>query len=79
MIFRAARENGLALRAHMGQLSETRLRAVSAIRAASLDHMDYVNDADLPALARSNTIATFVPGANYFLGLARYPECAKVH
>ncbi len=76
-IFEGGRENGLALRAHMGQLSETRLGAFLRFEPASLDHMDYVNDADLPALARSNTIATLVPGANYFLGLARYPEARK--
>ena len=36
--------------------------------------MDHVHDADLAALAQSNTIATFVPGANYFLGISRYPN-----
>ena len=40
--------------------------------------MDYVNDADLPALAKSDTIATFVPGANYFLGLAKYPDARRL-
>lgn len=39
--------------------------------------MDHVNDADLPALARSNTVATLVPGANYFLGLSSYPNARK--
>lgn len=73
-IFSAAAENGLALRAHMGQLSETRLQPFLRLKPASLDHMDYVNDADLPLLAQSDTIATIVPGANYFLGLARYPR-----
>jgi imidazolonepropionase len=76
-IFRAARKLGLAVRAHMGQLSETRLEAFLQFEPASLDHMDYVNDADLPALARSNTVATLVPGANYFLGLTRYPNARK--
>jgi imidazolonepropionase len=39
--------------------------------------MDHVNDADLPALARSDTVATFVPGANYFLGLSKYPDARR--
>jgi imidazolonepropionase len=39
--------------------------------------MDHVNDADLPALAQSDTIATFVPGANYFLGLSKYPDARR--
>jgi len=76
-IFVAARMSGLALRAHMGQLSETRLKPFLRFKPASLDHMDYVNDADLPALAASETVATFVPGANYFLGLPRYANARK--
>ena len=76
-IFAAAEKHGLAVRAHVGQLSETRLGALLRYQPASLDHMDYVNDADLPALAQSDTVATLVPGANYFLGLARYPNARR--
>ena len=76
-IFQAARENQLSVRGHMGQLSETKLEPFLKFGPASLDHMDYVNDADVPALAASNTIATLVPGANYFLGLSRYPDARK--
>ena len=76
-IFTAAEKHGLAVRAHMGQLSETRLGPLLRYQPASLDHMDHVNDADLPALARSDTVATFVPGANYFLGLSRYPNARR--
>ena len=76
-IFNAAEEHRLAVRAHMGQLGETRLEPLLRFKPASLDHMDYVNDADLPALAASGTVATFVPGANYFLGLSRYPEARR--
>jgi imidazolonepropionase len=76
-IFTAAEKHGLAVRAHVGQLSETRLGPLLRHQPASLDHMDHVSDADLPALARSETIATFVPGANYFLGLARYPNARR--
>ena len=76
-IFTAAERHGLAVRAHLGQLSETRLGPLLHYRPASLDHMDHVNDADLPALARSETIATFVPGANYFLGLSKYPDARR--
>jgi imidazolonepropionase len=73
-IFGAAEEHGLAVRAHLGQLSETRLAPLLRYNPASLDHMDHVHDADLAALAQSKTIATFVPGANYFLGISRYPN-----
>ena len=76
-IFHAAAANGLALRAHMGQLSETKLEPFLRYKPASLDHMDYVSSGDLPALAASDTVATLVPGANYFLGLSRYPDARR--
>jgi imidazolonepropionase len=73
-LFAAAEKSGLAVRAHLGQLSETRLDLLLRYKPASLDHMDHVNDADLPALSQSGTVATLVPGANYFLGLSKYPD-----
>jgi imidazolonepropionase len=76
-IFAAAEKHHLAVRAHVGQLSETRLEPLLRYHPASLDHMDHVNDADLPSLAQSDTVATFVPGANYFLGLAKYPDARR--
>jgi imidazolonepropionase len=39
--------------------------------------MDHVSDRDIATLAASDTIATFVPGANYFLGLDKYPAARK--
>lgn len=76
-IFSTAQEHGLAIRAHMGQLSETRLGTFLQLQPTSLDHMDYVHDDDLPSLAKSSTVATLVPGANYFLGLPRYPDARR--
>ena len=76
-IFTAARANSLAVRAHMGQLSETSLAPFLPFQPASLDHMDHVSDSDIHALALTDTVATFVPGANYFLGLGRYPDARR--
>jgi imidazolonepropionase len=76
-IFMAAEKHNLAVRAHLGQLSETRLGPLLRFQPASLDHMDYLNDADLPTLARSDTVATLVPGANYFLGSSKYPDARR--
>jgi imidazolonepropionase len=45
---------------------------------ASLDHLDHVNDLDIPRLAKSATIATLVPGANYFLATDQYPDARKL-
>jgi len=73
-IFEAAKQHGLSLRAHMGQLSETLLRPFLRFNPASFDHMDHVNEDDIAQLARHDTVATLVPGANYFLGMKEYPR-----
>jgi imidazolonepropionase len=45
---------------------------------ASFDHMDHVSQADIRQLAKRDTVATLVPGANYFLGLTKYPDARKL-
>jgi imidazolonepropionase len=77
-IFEAAQRHGLALRAHMCQLSETKLAPFLKFNPASFDHMDHVNDDDIAHLAQSNAVATLVPGANYFLGLKDYPPARRL-
>ena len=77
-IFAAARENGLQVRAHISQLKRTPLQSLLQFNPASLDHLDHVDDGDISLLARSDTIATLVPGANYFLGLEKYPPARKL-
>jgi imidazolonepropionase len=77
-IFEAAEQHGFSVRAHMGQLSETALRPFLRFNPASFDHMDHVNEDDIAQLARHDTVATFVPGANYFLGLNEYPQARKL-
>ena len=77
-IFEAAEQHGLSVRAHMGQLSETPLQPFLRFNPASFDHMDHVNEDDIAQLARHNTIATLVPGANYFLGQTEYPRARRL-
>jgi imidazolonepropionase len=76
-IFAAGRRQGLQARAHISQLVRTPLERVLDLNPLSLDHLDHVNDADIAALAKSDTIATLVPGANYFLG-HEYPPARKL-
>ena len=77
-IFAAAIAHGLSVRAHMGQLSETALTPFLRFRPASFDHMDHVNSEDVKQLAKLDTVATLVPGANYFLGLKNYPDVRRL-
>ena len=77
-IFDSAKAHGLRVRAHMGQLSETALAPLLRFEPASFDHMDHVSDNDVSALAKHDTVATLVPGANYFLGLKTYPDARRL-
>jgi imidazolonepropionase len=77
-IFQAAQAHGLAVRAHVCQLIPTPLQPLLRFNPASFDHMDQVSDTDIPALVQNDTIATLVPGANYFLGLDKFPPARKL-
>jgi imidazolonepropionase len=77
-IFSAAEQYGLGVRAHVCQLSSTALQPLLRFDPASFDHLDHISDADTFALAQHNTVATLVPGANYFLGLEKYPPARKL-
>jgi imidazolonepropionase len=77
-IFAAATSHGLAVRAHVGQLSETALGPLLRFNPASFDHLDHVSDRDISLLAQPDTIATLVPGANYFLGMKEYPNARRL-
>ncbi len=77
-IFAATVKHGLNVRAHMGQLSETSLQPFLRFNPASFDHMDHVNDDDVARLAKCDTVATLVPGANYFLGMKEYPAARRL-
>jgi imidazolonepropionase len=77
-IFQAARQHGLGRKAHVCQLGPRNLRSLLRFKPASFDHMDHVSDDDIALVARQQTVATLVPGANYFLGLDKYPPARKL-
>jgi imidazolonepropionase len=77
-IFQAAQTHGLGVRAHVCQLTPTSLQPLWAFNPASFDHLDHVTEDDIAALAKKNTVATLVPGANYFLGLEKFPPARKL-
>ena len=77
-ILKAAVANGLQTRAHVWQLSPAKLNSLYQYNPASLDHLDFMDDDDIATLAKSDTIATLVPGANFFLGLKQYPPARKL-
>jgi imidazolonepropionase len=73
-VFSAARQNGLAVKLHAEQLSNQNGAALAArYRALSADHLEYLDDAGVAAMARSGTVAVLLPGAFYFLREKRLP------
>ena len=76
-IFKAATREGLPLRAHVCQFTPVELGRLLRFKPVSLDHLDCVSDTDLQMLAQSETIATLLPGAAYFMGHKEYPPARK--
>ena len=77
-IFSAAQQHGLGTRAHVCQFTASNLERLLKYRPASLDHLDCVALEDVSLLAQSQTIATLVPGANYFLGHDEFPDARRL-
>jgi imidazolonepropionase len=67
-LFDAATRAGLRVKLHAEQLSNMQGAALAAgFRALSADHLEYVDDAGVAAMARAGTAAVLLPGAFYFL------------
>jgi imidazolonepropionase len=78
-IFAVGLRYGLIPRLHAEQLVRTgACRLAVELAAASADHLDHVNDADIRALARSDVVATLLPGVNFHLGLRQFPPTRKL-
>lgn len=78
-VFAVGRRYGLAPRLHAEQLSYTgACRLAIALDAASADHLDHLTQAEMRALARSNVVATLVPGSNFHLGSRTYPPARRL-
>ena len=73
-ILEAGLKYGLKPRVHAEQLSNSGgVLAGVACGAISVDHLEYVGDAEIAALKNSNTMPTLLPGAAMFLGLPNPP------
>lgn len=77
-IFAAARRHHLGARAHVCQFTPSGLDPLLRHQPASFDHMDCADSADITLMARSETVATLLPGANYFLGHTEFPNARRL-
>jgi imidazolonepropionase len=76
-VFEAARRNGLPVKIHAEQLSNQNGAVLAALfDALSADHLEYLDETGIEAMARSGTVATLLPGAYYFVRETRTPPIA---
>ncbi|MDE3171129.1 MAG: imidazolonepropionase [Acidobacteriota bacterium] len=69
-ILAAGRACGLVPRIHAAQFDRTgAARLAIDSQAASADHLDHINAADVRALGLSNVVCTLLPGCSFHLGL----------
>jgi len=77
-ILLAGKSVGLAPRIHANQLQHgDGIRLAVELDCASADHCTHMTEADIDALAGSNTVATLLPGAE-FSTRAEYPDARRL-
>jgi imidazolonepropionase len=73
-VFARAGELGLPVKGHMEQLSNLGgSRLAARYGALSVDHIEYLDEAGIAAIAASGTTAVLLPGAFYFLRQTQRP------
>ena len=78
-VFEAARALGLPVKLHAEQLSDQGGAALAAeFGALSCDHLEFLSDAGVQAMARADSVAVLLPGAYYFLRETQLPPIAAL-
>jgi len=76
-VFKAARQHGMPVKLHAEQLSDQGGAALTArYQGLSADHLEYLSDAGIAAMAAAGTVAVLLPGAYYFLRETKLPPVA---
>ena len=78
-VFQAARGLNLPVKLHAEQLSDSGGAALAArYNAISCDHLEWLSDAGVQAMAQAGTTAVLLPGAFYFLRETKLPPIAQL-
>lgn len=73
-VFEAAKNLNLPIKLHAEQLSDQGGASLAASYGAlSCDHVEYINDKGIAAMAKAGTVAVLLPGAFYFLRETKLP------
>ena len=78
-VFEVAKSLGLPVKLHAEQLSNLGGSALAAsFGALSVDHIEYLDQAGVDAIAASGTVAVLLPGAFYYLREKQAPPVAAL-
>jgi imidazolonepropionase len=78
-ILEAARRAGLGLRVHADELALSGGAMLAAeLSAASADHLLFIGEAEIAALARAGTVAVILPGTAWWMRSRRAPARALI-
>lgn len=78
-LFKAAQHLNLPLKLHAEQLSDSQGSQLAVrYHALSVDHLEYLSDAGIEALASSQTVAVLLPVAYYHLKASKKPPVEKL-
>lgn len=74
LVFQAAQRHGLAVKAHAEQLSNQGASALAArYRGLSADHIEFLDEAGVQAMAAAGSVAVLLPGAFHCLRETQLP------
>ncbi|XQF92978.1 imidazolonepropionase [Pseudoalteromonas espejiana] len=73
-VFEAAKKHNLPIKCHAEQLSNQRgAQLVAEFKGLSADHIEYLDEDGVKAMAQAGTAAVLLPGAFYFLRETQLP------
>src|SRR5262245_46060483 len=78
-IFSAAKKNGLGLRGHVDQLTNSGgAKLMAELRATTADHLEQTDEQGIAALKKAKVQPVLLPGSVYALGSSRYPRAREM-
>jgi imidazolonepropionase len=78
-VFEAAKAHGLPVKLHAEQLSNLGgAKMAAGFQALSVDHIEYLDQEGVDAIAASGTVAVLLPGAFYYLREKQAPPVAAL-
>ena len=73
-IFTAAKEYGMKIRMHADELADVDAALLATkVGAVSADHLLFISEKNIQAMAKAGTVATLLPGTAYFIRMPYAP------